>query len=186
MMRYVARGILALFGWRIEGTIPDTIRKYVVIAAPHTSWWDFPLGLLGRCAIGRKIHFLGKKSLFKPPVGWLMRLLGGYPVDRSRHTRQVDQVVELFNSKEEFAIALAPEGTRKRVDEFKTGFYYIARGAQVPVICASLDFGNRKVIFSEPFFPTENAERDLRLLWKHFTGVRGKRPAQGIFDTKSE
>lgn len=179
-----ANFILRLFGWHVEGTIPLSLKKYVVIAAPHTSWWDFFLGLFGRAAIGRKIVFLGKDSLFKPPLGWVMRWLGGYPVDRSKHTKLVDQVITLFNQKEEFAVSLAPEGTRKKVTEFRSGFYYIARGARVPIICVKMDYGNKKLIFSPPFYPTHDAQWDLNQLWNHFIGVRGKRPQLGITDAK--
>ena len=175
-----ARKVMRLFGWHVEGDVPLHIRKFVVIAAPHTSWWDFPLGLFARAAIGRKIHFIGKADLFKPPLGWIMRWLGGHPVDRSKRSNFVDQVVSLFNEKEEFAISLAPEGTRKKVHSFKTGFYYIARGAGIPVICAQFDYRNRVVIFSKPFYTTEDAEADLRALWNHFAGVQGKRPNLGI------
>jgi len=179
-----ARFIMRLFGWHIEGTIPESLHKYVVIAAPHTSWWDFFVGLLARAAIDRRILFLAKNSLFKPPLGWFMRWLGGYPVDRSKNTKLVDQVITLFNQKSELALSIAPEGTRKRVTEFKTGFYYIARGAKVPIICVRLDYGNKKVTFSPPFYPTENAQEDLRKLWNHFVGVRGKRPELSVMDEK--
>lgn len=109
-----------------------------------------------------------------------MRWLGGHPVDRSKHSHLVGQVVALFNQKEDFAISLAPEGTRKKVTEFKSGFYYIAKGAQVPVICVKMDYAHRTVTFSPPFYPTENAQEDLRNLWNHFLGVQGKRPELGI------
>jgi len=179
-----ARFILRLFGWRVEGTIPESLKKYVVIAAPHTSWWDFFLGLFGRAAIGRKIVFLGKDSLFKPPLGWVMRSLGGYPVDRSKHTKLVDQVIDLFNQKSEFAISLAPEGTRKKVSEFKTGFYFIAKGAHVPIICVTMDYGHKILSFGPPFYPTTDTEEDLRTLWNYFVGVRGKRPHLSITEKK--
>jgi len=179
-----ARFVMRLFGWRVEGEIPQSLHKFVVIAAPHTSWWDFPLGIASRAAIGRKILFLGKDSLFNPPLGWFMRWLGGYPVDRSKHSKLVDQVVTMFNEKKEFAISLAPEGTRKKVTEFKSGFYYIARGVGVPIICVSMDYRNKKVTFSSPFYPTENAQEDLRKLWNHFIGVHGKRPELGITEAK--
>jgi 1-acyl-sn-glycerol-3-phosphate acyltransferase len=173
-----------MFGWRVEGTIPETLKKYIVIAAPHTSWWDFFLGLLSRSVIRRKVHFLGKNSLFQPPLGWIMRALGGYPVDRSKHTKLVDQVIEMFRTKDAFAIALAPEGTRKKVQEFKTGFYFIARGAGVPIICATLDYGHKKVSFAPPFYPTEDTTSDLRTIWNHFVGVRGKHPSNSITGQK--
>ncbi len=177
----LARWILRMTGWQIEGDIPSEIRKYVVIAAPHTSWWDFPLGLLARAALGREIHFIGKKSLFRPPLGWFMRWLGGVPADRSISRNLVDQVVEIFNARDAFAIALAPEGTRAPVRQFRTGFYYIARGAGVPVICATLDYFHKTVTFSTPFYPTDDPAADLKSLWDHFRGVPGKVPEKGIF-----
>jgi 1-acyl-sn-glycerol-3-phosphate acyltransferase len=176
----VARFILGIFGWKVEGELPASLRKYIIIAAPHTSWWDFPLGLLARAAIGRHIYFLGKASLFRPPFGWIMRALGGYPVDRSKRSNVVDQVVELYNTHEDFAIALAPEGTRKKVSEFKSGFYHIAKGAGIPIICVKFDYRDRRVIYGQPFFPSDDTEADLKFLWDYFAGVQGKRPDQGI------
>lgn len=180
MARGFARMILRILGWKVVGEIPPSLHKYVVIAAPHTSWWDFPLGVVARAATGRRIYFLGKRSLFKPPFGWVMRWLGGYPVNRSKSGQIVDQVVEMFDNHRDFAIALAPEGTRQKVSAFRTGFYYIAKGAGVPVICAALDFGRRRVVFSAPFFLSPDADADLQKLWNHFAGVRGKRPGKGI------
>ena len=175
-----ASRILGLFGWRVEGSIPDDLRKFVAIPAPHTSGWDFPLGLFARAAVGRKIKYLGKKSLFKPPLGWIMRALGGYPVDRTERKGLVDQVVDIYNSKEDFAIAIAPEGTRNKVDKFKTGFYYIAKGAGVPIIPVKMDYGRKVVEYCPPFYPTDDTEADLAYLWNYFKGVRGKHPDKSI------
>jgi len=175
-----ARRVLRLFGWQVQGEIPESVRKFIIIAAPHTSWWDFPLGLLARAAVGRMIYFLGKAALFKPPLGWIMRRLGGYPVDRTKRTKMVEQVVELYRIHDDFAIALAPEGTRRRVSAFRTGFYYIATGARIPIICVRFDYQQRVVNFGLPFYPTGDKDRDLETLWKHFAGVRGKRPGKGI------
>jgi 1-acyl-sn-glycerol-3-phosphate acyltransferase len=184
MSSRLARFLLRIFGWRIEGGVPASLHKYVIIAAPHTSWSDFFLGLATRAAMGRKIYFLGKQSLFKGPLGWTMRALGGYPVDRSKATGLVDQVIAMFQDKEAFAIALAPEGTRKKVTEFRSGFYYIAAGAGVPIICVQLNYGTKRVVFREPFYPTENASEDLRILWNYFVGVKGKRAELGITEKK--
>lgn len=123
--------------------------------------------------------FLGKKSLFKPPLGGLMRALGGYPVDRSRNTNLVDAVVELFNSKEEFVIALAPEGTRSKVERLKTGFWYMAKGANVPIVTVSFDYPTKRVVWAEPIMPT-TIEEDMPKIMQFFSGMTGKRPELGI------
>ena len=181
----ISKGILKLFGWRVEGYIPDDIKKFVIIAAPHTSAWDFPIGVFARAAIGRpNIKFVGKKSLFKPPLGWLMRALGGYPVDRSKSQNMVEAVVDIFDQHEEFAINFAPEGTRKRVDKFRTGFYYIAKGAGIPILLVKFDYGTKTVTFDpEPFYPTEDSEADLKYLWNYFAGIPGKYPEMSIFSS---
>jgi 1-acyl-sn-glycerol-3-phosphate acyltransferase len=176
----VARFILGIFGWKVEGELPASMRKYIIIVAPHTSWWDFPVGLLARAAIGRHIYFLGKASLFNPPFGGLMRWLGGVPVDRTKRNNAVEQVIELYDAHEDFAIALAPEGTRRKVSEFKTGFYYIAKGAGIPIICVQFDYKHRCVLYGKPFYTSNDAEEDLRKLWSYFAGVEGKRAEQGI------
>lgn len=180
MKRTLANWILSLFGWRIVGGIPHDLKKYVLIAAPHTSWWDFPLGILTRAAISRKIYFLGKRALFRPPLGIFFRWMGGVPVDRSKSSKFVDQMVNEFQNREEFAVALAPEGTRKKVDVLKTGFYYIATAASVPIIMLRLDYGNRKVEFSAPLWPGDNTDRDIAFVWEYFSGIKGKRPEQSI------
>ncbi len=177
----LSTAILNLFGWKIEGGIPPDLKKYVVIAVPHTSAWDFSLGVLSRNSIGVDIKYIGKKSLFKPPFGWLMYKLGGYPVDRSKTKNFVQSVVDIFDRHEEFAIALAPEGTREKVDKFRTGFYYIAKGAKVPILFVSFDYG-RKVVKYDPkvFYPTDDAEADLDHIWNYYKGVQGKNPERGI------
>ena len=173
--------MLKIFGWKVTGSIPADLKKYVVIAAPHTSAVDFPIGVWARSAIGRDIKYLGKKSLFKPPLGWLMRKLGGYPVDRSGNQNLVAQVVELFNSKDAFAIALSPEGTRRKVDRLRTGFYHIAVGAKVPIVLVTFDYDARIVHFNpEPFYPTGDKEEDLKFIWDYYKGVKGKVPEYSI------
>ncbi len=173
--------ILKLFGWKVEGGIPPGLKKFVVIAAPHTSAWDFPLGVLTRASTGFNIKFIGKKSLFKPPFGWLMYMLGGYPVDRSKTGNFVQSVVDIFDQHEEFAIALAPEGTRGKVDKFKTGYYYIAKGAGVPILLVSFDYGKKVVKYDpEVFYTTDDSEGDLKYIWNYYKGVQGKNPAWGI------
>ncbi len=165
-----------LMGWKYEGMFPSELKKYVVIAAPHTSWLDFPIAILARNASGEKINFIGKNSLFKGPFGWMFKALGGAPVDRSKSNNLVDAIVDIFNSREQFRLGLSPEGTRKKVEKWKTGFYYIAKGAEVPIVMATLDFGNKRIKISEPFYPTEDREKDFEYFHSFYEGVQGKHP----------
>jgi len=128
MVKSICSFIFKILGWQITGKFPD-LKKFVIIVAPHTSNWDFPLGLLARGIIDREIQYLGKKELFRPPLGWIFRVLGGYPVDR----QQSQLVAEIFKEQNSFLLALAPEGTRSQVTNWRTGFYHIAVKAGVPI-----------------------------------------------------
>ena len=151
-------------------------QKYVIIAAPHTSWQDFPIGILARNTSGIKINFIGKNSLFKGPFGFFFRSLGGTPVDRSKNNNLVEAIIDIFNSKDEFKLALSPEGTRKKVEKWKTGFYYIAKGANVPIVMATLDFGKKEVKISEPYYTTDDMEKDFEHFESFYKRVVGKNP----------
>lgn len=167
-MKYIFKLIFWLIGWKVVGDVPRDQKKYIIIAAPHTSNWDFLIGVMARGVLGFKSKFLGKKSLFKAPFGWFFRWMGGYPVDRSQSTNLVDQVVDIFNKHEEFVIALAPEGTRKNVNDWKTGFYFIADGAGIPIVRSRLDIPNKLVEFYEPFWTTGDIKVDLPKLKEVF------------------
>jgi 1-acyl-sn-glycerol-3-phosphate acyltransferase len=180
MLRAVSQWLLDLFGWKIVGRYPEGVKKFVIIVMPHTSWWDFPLGALVRAALQADINYIGKKSLFRPPFGWFFRWMGGYPVDRSRRANLVDAVVDIFQERENFVLAIAPEGTRKKVDKLKTGFYYIALGAGVPIIMVKFDYEHREVVISEPFRPSGDKDADFRVIINYFKGVKGKRPGLEI------
>ncbi|KOY52815.1 1-acyl-sn-glycerol-3-phosphate acyltransferase [Polaribacter dokdonensis] len=176
-MKRIAKFILfTILGWKLDGFFPKDIKKYVVIAAPHTSWVDFPIAILARISSGVMIHFIGKASLFNGPFGFFFRALGGTPVDRTKNNNLVDAIVAIFNSKEEFKLGLSPEGTRKKVTTWKTGFYYIAKGANVPIVMATLDFENKTIKISKPFFTTENKESDFLFLRAFYANVKGKNP----------
>jgi 1-acyl-sn-glycerol-3-phosphate acyltransferase len=161
--------------WKLKGTFPD-LDKCVVIVIPHTHWLDFPLGVIVRKVVNKEINYVGKKALFKPPYGWFFRWLGGTPVDRSQNTNMVDAVVAVFEKKKIFRFALAPEGTRKKVKALKTGFYYIAKKANVPILMVAFDFGKKEVKFSEPLWPTDNINQDFKKVRQFFKGVKGKIP----------
>lgn len=178
MGKYISTALLHWLGWRIVTEYEAIPPKYVLIAVPHTSNWDFPIGLLARSALGIDIKYVGKASLFRPPLGWLFRWLGGYPVDRRRRAGYVDAVVDIFNQKEAFAICIAPEGTRSRVGQLKSGFYYIALGAEVPIIMARFDWANRTITLSEPFQPTGDKTLDFVYIDRFFKGALGKNPTQ--------
>lgn len=176
-MKKIASFILyTILGWKVENGFPETPKKYVIIAAPHTSWIDFPIAILTRMSEGKMVNFIGKNSLFKWPFGYFFKALGGTPVDRNKSNNMVDAVIKVFNSKEEFRLGISPEGTRKKVDTWKTGFYYIAKGANVPVVMATLDFENKKVKISEPYYVKGNIEEDFKYMQGFFKGVRGKNP----------
>ncbi|TRZ42901.1 lysophospholipid acyltransferase family protein [Robertkochia solimangrovi] len=170
LSRFIFNQIL---GWRLIGEFPD-LKKYIIIVVPHTSWHDFYIGVLVRSMVGIPMNFVGKKELFNSPFGWYFRWMGGEGVDRSKNSNTVDAVVDIFEKREEFRLALAPEGTRKKVSSWKTGFYYIAKGAGVPIIMAAFDYGRKEVRLSEPFYPTADSDKDIRYLYAWFKGVEGK------------
>ena len=163
-----------ILGWKLIGDFPKHLKKYVVIAAPHTSWKDFPIAILARNYSGEKVNFIGKNSLFKGPFGFIFRALGGTPVDRSQNSNMVDAIVQIFENKKEFRLGISPEGTRKKVAAWKTGFYYIAKGAKVPIVMATLDFENKQIKFSEPYDTTDDKEKDFNHFDNFFKGVKGK------------
>ncbi len=176
MMHQLARFIyFRLMKWKMAGSFPD-IDKCVVIVVPHTSWVDFAVGLLVRRVLDKEFHYVGKASLFKPPFGWYFRWMGGTPVDRSKSSDTVTAIAGIFDEKEEFRLALAPEGTRKKVDQWKTGFYYIAHTAGVPIVLVAFDYGKKQVKISEPQITSGNYEKDEPGFRKFYEGVVGKVP----------
>ena len=176
MFSSLSKFILSILGWRAANRFPVTVKKYVTIVGPHTSAWDFVIGVLFRSVEKIDAKFLGKEELFKGPFGFLFRWLGGYPVDRFNNSNLVDSVVKVFDSKETFGIALSPEGTRKRVAKLRTGFYYIALKANVPVIMAGLDYKRKLAIFSEPMYLTGNMEEDFEKIYAFYRPIVGKIP----------
>lgn len=181
MLRPLYVLIFKLLGWKIVGDFPKELRKYIVAVAPHTSNWDFPLGVMARSILRiQKARFLGKDSLFKPPFGWIFRALGGYPVDRSGRHDAVQQAVDIFNKHDDFILALAPEGTRKKVDKLRTGFYYIAKGAKVPIVPVGFDFSTKSVVIGTPMMPTDNFAQDMETLLSFYRKMKGKNPELGL------
>lgn len=178
MIRIVSDFILKkIIGWKITGNISLSKHKYkkvVIITAPHTHWMDFYLGLLIRGAINFKSNYLAKKELFKFPLSIFLKITGGIPVDRNSKNNTVDYISNLFSINDEFRLSIAPEGTRKRVDKFKSGFYYIAIKAEVPIILMSMDYKNKTSKISKPYFPTKNKSKDFEYFENFFDGIIGK------------
>jgi len=170
-----------LMGWKIVGSIDPNIKKCVLMVMPHTSAHDFYLGVFTRGITGVEMNYVGKKELFGFPLGWYFKYMGGEPLDRSGGMNKVDSIAAIFERKEEFRLAVAPEGTRKNVNEIKTGFYYIALKANVPIIPIAFDFGKKEVKLGFPVYPIGNLELDLAILKNHFLGVKGKIPQNGYF-----
>lgn len=177
-MRWLAKFIyFKLLGWKVVGNVnfsKDSVKKAVIIAAPHTSWHDFYIGLLLRKITDVKTNFIGKKELFTWPFGYYFRAIGGKPLDRTPGQNKVGAIAQLFEGEDEFRLTLAPEGTRKKVDNWKTGFYYIAKAAKVPIIMFTLDFENKQNKVSEPFYPSDNMEADFNYMRSFFKDVIGK------------
>ncbi len=180
MLRFSSQWILRLLGWNITGSYPHELDKFIIVVMPHTSNWDFPLGLLVRNALGaRHIKYVAKDSLFKPPFGGLFRALGGYPIDRSGNKGYVEAVAEIIKREPQFVLTVTPEGTRKKVDQLKTGFYYIALQAGVPLVPVRFDYGKKEVGWGEPFYPTGEREKDFEAFLAFFKGAQGKYPEMG-------
>jgi len=173
--RVFAHSLLKLMGWRILRSSPD-VPKYLCIAAPHTSNWDMFYFLLLASAMNVKLSFMAKRSLFKPPFGFLTRMLGGISVDRTRDSNVVDATIRVFSEKERLVIALLPEATRTRTDHWKSGFYFIARGANVPIVMFYMDFSKKEGGSSEPFYLTGDVEFDMDHVRSFYAGRKGHKP----------
>lgn len=165
-----------ILGWKIVGNFHPEIKKYVLIGAPHTSWRDFFVGLFSRSVTDASINLIAKKSLFKFPFGCFLRAVGASPIDRSKSTNKVDAIIELFNSKEVFRLAISPEGTRQKVESWKTGFYHIAKGANVPVVMFGFDFGNKQAVISEPYYLTDDMRADFNHFFNFYKDIKGAKP----------
>jgi len=179
LLRRGSRALLRLAGWRVEGELSPRAARCVVIAAPHTSNWDFPYTLLGAFALGMRIRWLGKASLFRVPFGPLMRWLGGIPVHRDRSNSLVASSVEaLRNAPGPMQLVLAPEGTRSRARQWKTGFHHIARGAGLPIQLSYLDWGERRLGLGPLVDPGEDVDGDLARIRAFYSPFRGRNADQ--------
>lgn len=165
-----------LLGWRINGFMQPELKKCVIIVVPHTSWMDFVIGVFARGSIGLKMHFVAKKELFGFPFGAYFRWMGGAPLNRNKNENKVDAIAGIFKEWDVFRLAIAPEGTRKRVEEWKTGFYYIALKANVPVVAVAFDYSCKEIKIAQPYSLTDDKEEDFRVLESHYKNVIGFKP----------
>ncbi|MGH8184252.1 MAG: lysophospholipid acyltransferase family protein [Rhodanobacteraceae bacterium] len=171
--RHLFRGCVGACGWRLEGTLPD-VPKLVLIVAPHSSWWDGIWGLLFKVALGTDVSFMAKRELFRWPVGGLLRRLGGVPIERRAAGDVVGQMVERFRTCERLWLCIEPEGTRKAVVKWKSGFWHIAHQAGVPILPGYFDYP-RKVIGLGPLFqPTGDKNADIASLRAFYAPYKGK------------
>lgn len=174
-MSQIARFVLNLFGWKLVGELPQ-VRKYIVIIGPHTSNWDFFIFLLVKFAYGLKVLFIGKHTIFVGPFGWALRKVGGIPVERSTAHNVVDQIVGEFKLRDEMIFGLSPEGTRSYLNHWKSGFYHIARKANVPVQTAFLDAKTRQLGWGPVFHMSEDKHADLRKIADFYSDKQGLKP----------
>lgn len=175
LLQFFSLCILKIIGWKKSGQIPN-IPKFVLIAAPHTSNWDFPVTLAIIFAFKIRLNWLGKESLFRWPFGILFRWLGGIPVNRSKSGDVVAHTIQTFKEKARFIMMLAPEGTRKKVTYWKTGFYHIANGAKVPIVMGFLDYVKKVGGIGPIFMPTGNIEADMEKIRAFYANIKGKIP----------
>lgn len=172
VLRHLARAVLFVIGWRVVGQVP-TAPRYVLIAAPHTSNWDFPLMLLAVLSVGIDLHWMGKDALFRRPFGGLMRWLGGISIDRSQPNQTVQQMVDRFEDAERLIVLIPPEGTRARVERWKTGFYHIACGAGVPILLGFIDAPSKQLGFGPVYQPERGIEYDLPRIQAYYKDKGG-------------
>ena len=173
--RPLGRLWLATTGWHIEGEMPN-LPKFIIVAAPHSSNWDLPYVLAAGLHYGIRVHWMGKDSIFKQPFGGIMRWLGGIPVDRSKSNNAVDDMVARFAQSDRLILVIPPEGTRGKVERWKSGFYHIATGAKVPLALGFLDYERKAAGIARVFQPTGNYEADLAEIQAFYATVTARHP----------
>ena len=175
LSRGFANCLLWITGWKIEGNL-NGIEKCVIIGAPHTSNWDMFYGMLFKMYLGLEIRFLMKKELFRFPMNYFYRFLGGIPVDRSIHTNLVSTLVEKIGKAGKFRLVITPEGTRKKNCTWRKGFYYIARDARIPLALGFLDYKRKIAGVGKIFLPGQDLESDLNEIRRFYSGITAKYP----------
>lgn len=183
LMARIVRGAIVWYfrrsGWTVEGAAPEP-RKFVVIAAPHTSNWDFVHFIGATDGLNLDLSFMGKKELFRWPFARMMKDMGGIPVDRSVSGQNyVQQMIDEFGKRAEFMLTVAPEGTRGKVRQWKTGFYHIALGANVPMVLGMMDYARKVVGLGPAIWPTGDYEKDMQEIVRYYSQTTPKYPDRG-------
>ncbi len=177
MVKLVARWFLRLTGWEAEGSRPEESR-FVLIAAPHTSNWDLPYLLAFAVIYDVRVSWMGKHQLFRPPIGWVMRRLGGIPIVRHQRRNMVDQMLRAFEERDEFALVVPVEATRARTPHWKSGFYHIASQAGVPIVMSYLDYQRKRGGFGPAVYPSGDLRRDMDEFRAFYEPIIGKHPEE--------
>jgi len=172
LLRKIARFGINISGWTIKGMVPDE-ERIVIIAAPHTSNWDFVLAMLAIFGLNIKLRWLGKHSIFKPGFKNFFKWLGGIPVYRDNPSNLIDNVVKIVKREKSIVIAMTPEGTRKKVKRWKTGFLRIAKQTHSKILLISIDAPTKSIEIGKIFNPTGNSEDDLAFIQKYYSSFRG-------------
>jgi 1-acyl-sn-glycerol-3-phosphate acyltransferase len=175
LLYWISLGFLKVIRWRKEGKLPD-ISQYVIIAAPHTTNWDLPLTLALAFSFRCNVYWMGKDTIFKRPFGAIMKFLGGIPIDRSTSGNVVEQSIQAFRENNKLVLVIPPEGTRKNVKYWKTGFYYIANGANVPIVMGFLDYKRKVGGVGHVFQPTGDIDADMAAIQAFYANISGKYP----------
>lgn len=180
MKRAISKFLFKLFGWDIEDQAPKIAFKAVLVHAPHTSNWDFIIGRMASWVYRLPVKFLIKKELFFFPLGWILKSMGGIPVDRSKNNNLTDQIAKLFSENDELAIIFTPEGTRKYNPKWKKGFYYLAIKSDVPIVLTFIDYKNKRGGFGPTFTPTGDVNKDIETIKDFYRDIQGKVPENGV------
>jgi 1-acyl-sn-glycerol-3-phosphate acyltransferase len=171
--RRACRGVLRMAGWSLVGDFPD-VPRLVLIAAPHSSWWDGVWGLLIKVAVGADVHFMGKQELFRWPLGGLLRRLGGMAIDRSAAKGVVEQMIDQFRKRDGLWLGIAPEGTRKPVKRWKSGFWHIAHDAGVPIFPVAFHYPDKTIHLGPLFDTSADMDADIARLRAWYAPFKGK------------
>jgi 1-acyl-sn-glycerol-3-phosphate acyltransferase len=177
LSRWLGRSVLKIMGWRVEGSIPD-LKRFILIGAPHTSNWDFVLAMAAILGLNLRMRWMAKHTIFKPGVVWFMEWLGGIATDRTNPKTIVDNVARIAKQEKGVIIGLTPEGTRKKVEKWKTGFLRIAKTLDCPILMVGLNFPGKIIFIGDLYHPSGDNDADLVAIKEYYGQFQGRHPAR--------